>query len=99
MIVRFQDGDWELQAVNDAVFVVRDATENKSGGIFIPDAAQKKPHTGDIKTVGKLVQDTKISSDKKAVFNQNSGQPIQVGETEFTVVRASDIIGVLSKKA
>ena len=98
MVVNFQGQEYNLEAVNDAVWVIRDETETMDGGIIIPDAAQKKPHTGDIKTVGKLVQDTKISTEKKAVFNQTSGQLIEIGGIEFTVLHSNDVTAVLSKK-
>lgn len=83
----------EIQASNKAVWVVRDEEVNTMGSIIIPDNAIKKPQSGNIYSVGELVEDKSILKGKKAIFNQNSGFDIEIDDFVFTVLNDSEILG------
>jgi co-chaperonin GroES (HSP10) len=78
----------KYQAVQKFVFVIRDEKIEESGGIYIPDQAQKKPNTGTIISVGELVEDKSIRVGMKAIFHKAVGQEIVMPEVTFIVLFA-----------
>jgi chaperonin GroES len=83
----------KIKASNDKVWVLRKEVEKEKGGIAIPGSAQKKPHKGDILTVGKLVSDDTIKEGKVAIFNKSSGTEIEEAGIVYTVLSQIDILG------
>jgi chaperonin GroES len=85
----------KIEAVNNVVLVKRIESESMSGGLYVPDSAKKKPHKGEIISVGVFVTDKKIKVGKIAAFNQHSGHPLEVGDDEIYVLRDNEILFVL----
>jgi chaperonin GroES len=99
-----------IRPLHDRIVVKRiESTENKIGGLFIPDSAKEKPQEGEVVAVGngKRGEDGKvIPLDVKAgdriLFGKYSGSDIKIDGTEYMIMREDEVLGVLeggSKKA
>lgn len=86
-----------IQATNNFIFVVRDVIEGEKDGFFIPDQGREKPPTGEIISVGELVQDKKIKSakNKKCMFHKGVGMPIEYEGVEYLVLEDRQIIALV----
>lgn len=82
----------KLQAVNGFVYIIKDASVTKIGGLDIPEPSLKRPNTGKIISVGNLVQDKNIKKGRTALFNKQAGGEIEMFDTEITVVNGNDQI-------
>lgn len=83
------------QAANQFVLVKRDKTENETSGLLIPDSGRVKPHTGEIFSVGPLVQDDRIKDGKKALWHKTVGFDIDYDGETYLVLLSSEIIAVI----
>jgi chaperonin GroES len=99
-----------IRPLHDRIVVKRiESSENKIGGLFIPDSAKEKPQEGEVVAVGngKRGEDGKvIPLDVKAgdriLFGKYSGSDIKIDGTEYMIMREDEVLGVLeggSKKA
>jgi chaperonin GroES len=99
-----------IRPLHDLIVVKRiESSENKIGGLFIPDSAKEKPQEGEVVAVGngKRGEDGKvIPLDVKAgdriLFGKYSGSDIKIDGTEYMIMREDEVLGVLeggSKKA
>ena len=99
-----------IRPLHDRIVVKRiESSENKIGGLFIPDSAKEKPQEGEVVAVGngKRGEDGKvIPLDVKAgdriLFGKYSGSDIKIDGTEYMIMREDGVLGVLeggSKKA
>jgi chaperonin GroES len=100
----------KIRPLHDRIVVKRlDATENKVGGLFIPDSAKEKPQEGEVVSVGngKRGEDGKlIPLDVKAgdriLFGKYSGSDVKIDGDEYMIMREDEVLGVLeggTKKA
>jgi chaperonin GroES len=100
----------KIRPLHDRIVVKRlDATENKVGGLFIPDSAKEKPQEGEVVSVGngKRGEDGKlIPLDVKAgdriLFGKYSGSDVKIDGEEYMIMREDEVLGVLeggTKKA
>ncbi len=85
----------QIQAVNDVVLVIRNPPETERGGLLIPDSAKPKPHSGKIISIGEMVVDKKIRVDRTAIFNKNTGFELTFDDGDLTVLRSTEVLGVL----
>ena len=99
--------------LHDRVLVERVEQEEKTaGGIILPDTAQEKPSEGVIVAVGKgirgddgSVQPLDVKKGDHVLFGKFGGTEIKVDGDDFTILRESDILGIIeapkkkSKKA
>jgi co-chaperonin GroES (HSP10) len=85
----------KLDAAGYHIFVIRDETETEKLGFLLPDNAQKKPNTGEIISVGQLIEDKNVKKGRKAIFNRQAGFEIELFDTTITVLRADQILGCL----
>ena len=99
-----------IRPLHDRIVVKRiESTENKIGGLYIPDSAKEKPQEGEVVAVGngKKGEDGKvIPLDVKAgdriLFGKYSGSDIKIDGVEYMIMREDEVLGVLeggSKKA
>jgi chaperonin GroES len=79
-----------------------DAEEKTAGGIVIPDTAKEKPQRGTIVAVGNgrlLDGGNRVSPSVKAgetvLFGKYAGSEIKVDGIEHTIMRESEILGVI----
>lgn len=103
----------KFRPLHDRVLVERVEQEEKTaGGIILPDTAQEKPSEGVIVAVGKgirgddgSVQPLDVKKGDHVLFGKFGGTEIKVDGDDFTILRESDILGIIeapkkkSKKA
>jgi chaperonin GroES len=93
----------KFRPLHDNVLVKRlETTEEKVGGIIIPDTAKEKPQEGNVLAVGpgKLQDDgtrhvVGVAVGNKILFGKYAGTEITIDGEELLVLRESDLLGVL----
>jgi chaperonin GroES len=82
-----------------------DGEEKTAGGIIIPDTAKEKPSEGKIIAVGPgaKTEDGKILPMEVRVgdlvlFGKWSGTEVKIDGVEYSIMKESDIMGIMSKK-
>ena len=94
----------KVRPLHDRIIVQRiEESEQKVGGIIIPDTAKEKPQQGKVIAVGagKVKEDgTRQPLDVKAgdtiLFGKYSGQEIKIDGEENLIMREEEILGVLN---
>jgi chaperonin GroES len=100
----------KIRPLHDRIVVKRlDATENKVGGLFIPDSAKEKPQEGEVVSVGngKRGDDGKlvpldVKAGDRILFGKYSGSDVKIDGEEYMIMREDEVLGVLeggAKKA
>ena len=92
-----------IKPLHDRVVVRRLPEEEVSaGGILIPNAAQEKPHQGEVVSVGtgKALDDGSVrpmalSVGDRVLFGKYSGTEVKLGSEELVVMREDDIMGIV----
>ena len=92
-----------FRPLHDNVLVRRlEASEEKWGGIIIPDTAKEKPQEGNVLAVGpgKLQDDgirraIGVAAGNKVLFGKYAGTEITIDGEELLVMRESDLLGVI----
>jgi len=95
----------KVRPLHDRIIVERiEETEQKIGGIIIPDTAKEKPQQGKVIAVGKgrVEKDGKVTPlDVKegdtVLFGKYSGQEIKLEGTEYLIMREEEVLGVIEK--
>jgi chaperonin GroES len=95
----------KVRPLHDRVIIERiEESEQKIGGIIIPDSAKEKPQQGKVIAVGKgrIEKDGKITPlDVKAgdtiLFGKYSGQEIKIEGEEFLIMREDEVLAILDK--
>ena len=93
----------KFRPLHDNVLVKRlETTEEKVGGIIIPDTAKEKPQEGNVLAVGpgKLQDDgtrrpVGVVVGNKILFGKYAGTEITIDGDELLVLRESDLLGVI----
>lgn len=93
-----------LKPLGNRVLVQRMEQEDTlKGGIILPDSAKKKQETALVIAVGtgSLSADGKqipipVQVGDKVLMDKYSGQEVSIDDEEFVIVRADDIIAILS---
>lgn len=82
-----------------------DGEEKTAGGIIIPDTAKEKPSEGKVIAVGpgSKTEDGKILPMEVKVgdlvlFGKWSGTEVKIDGVEYSIMKESDIMGIMSKK-
>ena len=96
-----------FRPLHDRVVVRRIEEDNKSkGGIIIPDTAKEKPQQGEVIAVGPgardeagKVQPLDVKAGDHVLFGKWSGTEVTIDGTEYLIMKETDIMGVLDKKA
>ncbi|CAI8049497.1 10 kDa chaperonin [Geodia barretti] len=84
----------KVRPLHDRLIVERiEETEQKVGGIIIPDTAKEKPQQGKVVAVGKTPLD--VAAGDKVLFGKYSGQEIKLDGDEYLIMREDEILGVL----
>lgn len=80
-----------------------EAKDMKKGGIIIPDTAKERPQEGEIIEVGpgRVTDDGKkvpmeVKKGDKVLYGKYSGTEITIEDTEYLIMRESDILAILS---
>jgi chaperonin GroES len=80
-------------------------SEERVGGIIIPDSAKEKPQQGKVVAVGKgkIEKDGKVTpldvkSGDTILFGKYAGQEIKVDGDEYLIMREEEVLGVIESK-
>ena len=95
----------KFRPLHDRVLIESLESEEKTaGGIIIPDTAKEKPQEGKVIAVGpgsktedgKIVpMDVKVGD--RVLFGKWSGTEVKIDGKEFSIMKESDIMGVVGK--
>ena len=105
MAKKEKDGGPNLTPLDDRVVVQPlEAEEKTTGGILLPDTARQKPQQGKVIAVGKGKLTDKggrvpvgVKVGDTVLFGKYSGSDVEVGGTEYKILRESDILGKIVK--
>jgi chaperonin GroES len=92
-----------VKPLRDRVLVRRiEETEQKVGGIIIPDTAKEKPQQAEVVAVGSgriLDNGDRVPLDVKAgdkvLVGKWSGTDVKIDGTEYLIVKEDEILGIL----
>ena len=96
-----------FRPLHDRVVIRRLEHEDRTaGGIIIPDTAQEKPMEGEVVAVGTgtrsedgTVHPLDVKAGDRILFGKYSGTEVKIDGEELTIMRESDIMGVIEGKA
>jgi chaperonin GroES len=78
--------------------------EQTASGIYLPDAAQKKPFEGTVVAVGKgttledgTVHPLSVNPGDTVVYSKYGGTEIKLGGEEYLILSARDILAVVEQ--
>ena len=96
----------KFRPLHDRVLIQSlDSEEETSGGIIIPDTAKEKPQEGKVIAVGPGAKsddgkttpmDVKVGD--HVLFGKWSGTEVKIDGKEYSIMKESDIMGVINKK-
>jgi chaperonin GroES len=92
-----------VRPLHDRIIVQRiEETEQKIGGIIIPDTAKEKPQQGKVIAAGagKVKDDGKrnaldVKSGDLILFGKYSGQEIKLDGEEYLIMREDEVLAVI----
>ena len=91
-----------IKPLADRVVLKQDAAEERtSSGIFLTASAQEKPEVYEVVEVGPggIVDGNEVkmivTAGEKVLVGKYSGSKVKLGDTEYTIVRQSDILAVI----
>ena len=95
----------KFRPLHDRVLIkVLDSEAKTAGGIIIPDTAKEKPQEGEVVAVGpggKTEEGKLLPMDVKVgdivLFGKWSGTEIKIDGKEYSIMKESDIMGILGK--
>lgn len=93
----------KIRPLHDRLIVERlEESEQKVGGIIIPDTAKEKPQQGKVLAVGKgkmkddgTITPLDVAAGDMVLFGKYSGQEITLDGTEYFIMREDEILGVI----
>lgn len=88
-----------VKPLADRVLVKPVKSEEKIGGIIIPDAASKeKPTQGSVVAVGNGTKDEEmiLKVGDEVLYGKYSGTEIELDGEKFLIMRQSDVLAVIS---
>ena len=93
----------KVRPLHDRILVKREEeSEEKIGGIIIPDTAKEKPQRGKVVAAGngKIAEDGKrIALDVKAgdriLFGKYSGNEVKIDGDDYLILREEDVLAIL----
>jgi chaperonin GroES len=96
-----------FRPLHDRVLIRRvEAEEKTSGGIIIPDTAKEKPMEGEVVSVGPgargedgKIQPLDVKAGDRVLFGKWSGTEVKLDGEDLSIMKESDIMGVLDQTA
>jgi chaperonin GroES len=95
----------KFKPLHDRVLIESLESEEKTaGGIIIPDTAKEKPQEGRVIAVGSgaktedgkiIPMDVKVGD--RVLFGKWSGTEVKIDGKEYSIMKESDIMGVVGK--
>ncbi len=95
----------KVRPLHDRLLVKReDESEEKIGGIIIPDTAKEKPMEGEIVAVGPgargedgTLHPLDVKKGDRILFGKWSGTEIKLDGEELIIMKESDVMGIIDK--
>ena len=96
-------GSTKVRPLHDRLLVKReDESEEKIGGIIIPDTAKEKPQRGKVVAVGngKVTEEGKrvpldVKSGDRILFGKYSGNEVKIDGDDYLILREEDVLAIL----
>jgi len=93
----------KIKPLGDRVLVQpEESTEEKKGGIIIPDTAKEKPQEGKVIAVGTGKRDDNgkiipfnVKKGDKVLMPKYGGTEVKINDKEYQIVREEDILAVI----
>jgi chaperonin GroES len=93
-----------IKPLHDRIVVETAAKEEKSsGGILLPDSAQEKPQRGTVLAVGPgkrldsgQLAPVDVKEGDVVLYGKYSGTEVTVDGKDYVILRADDVLGVVS---
>jgi chaperonin GroES len=93
----------KVRPLHDRLLVKReDESEEKIGGIIIPDTAKEKPQRGKVVAAGngKVTEEGKrvpldVKSGDRILFGKYSGNEVKIDGDDYLILREEDVLAIL----
>jgi chaperonin GroES len=93
----------KIHPLGDQILIKRiEETEQKSGGIIIPDTAKEKPQEAEVIAVGpgRRGEDgdliaLDLQPGQKVLVGKYAGSEVEVAGEEFVILSEDDVLGIL----
>jgi len=93
----------KVRPLHDRLLVKReDESEEKIGGIIIPDTAKEKPQRAKVMAVGngKVTEEGKrvpldVKSGDRILFGKYSGNEVKIDGDDYLILREEDVLAIL----
>ena len=93
----------KVRPLHDRILVKREEeSEEKIGGIIIPDTAKEKPQRGNVGAAGngKILDDGKrvaldVKSGDRILFGKYSGNEVKIDGEDYLILREEDVLAIL----
>jgi chaperonin GroES len=93
----------KVRPLHDRILIKREEdSEEKIGGIIIPDTAKEKPQRGKVVAVGngKILDDGKrvaldVKSGDRILFGKYSGNEVKIDGDDYLILREEDVLAIL----
>ena len=97
----------KLRPLHDRVVVKRiESEEGTVGGLFIPDSAKEKPHSGEIVAVGPgkrldsgEIVPLDVQVGDRILFGKYSGSEIKLDGEDYLIMREDEVLGLAAESA
>lgn len=88
----------KVKPLSDRVLIQPNpAMEKTAGGLFIPETAKEKPLAGKVVAVGpgtsEITMEVKVGDE--VLYGKYAGTEINVDDTDYIIMRQSDILAVI----
>jgi len=96
----------KFRPLHDRVVIERiEETEQRVGGIIIPDSAKEKPQQGKIIAAGNgriekeggKITPLDVKAGDTILFGKYAGQEIKIDGHEYLIMREEEVLGVIEK--
>jgi chaperonin GroES len=96
----------KFRPLHDRLVIERiEETEQRVGGIIIPDSAKEKPQQGKIIAAGKgriekeggKITPLDVKAGDTILFGKYAGQEIKIDGHEYLIMREEEVLGVIEK--
>jgi chaperonin GroES len=93
----------KIRPLRDRIVVKRrEESEQKVGGIIVPDTAKEKPQEAEVVAVGpgRLSEDGEVLAmaievGDKVLIGKWSGSEVTIHDTEYLILKEDEVLGVL----
>ena len=94
----------KLQPLGNRVLLRRLESEEKAGGIFLPETAKKKQEQAEVVAIGTGKKDKSgkcipipVKQGDIVLMDKYSGQEVTLNGEDFVIAKADDLIAVIEK--